>query len=234
MNISTSVTTHTISKPSQLGPVMTGMGSYNAYDTLDIAAWKPFYPQVFVVSSVPFDEDGAVRVIRSKGPVPTLVEGVRSYILRIPGNAPVCFTNIGTRFTENVSKITAFSDENRMERTWAAFAGHPGEAPCAFWVTGTALGYMMNDIPSSLPILGNDWLVWVDGWLKSHLFSHRYFDASQFRVLEAIPSVLSPSGAPGDTQTPIEPQIALNPTETPLPAKRKGGRPKKNGTGTVQ
>lgn len=226
MNLSTSVTTNTIKAQSQFGPVITGIGGYNAYDVLDINAWRGQYPNIIVVSSIPYDEDGAVRVIRSKGQVPTLAEGVRNYILRIPGNNPVCLTNLGVRFTDKLPAILKHADDNRMERTWGAYATD-GSGIKAVWMTATALGYMMNDIPSSMPIVGVEWLGWVHNWTKSHLFEHRYFDATNMGVLEAIPSSLSQLEAPVDTEAPKAEELAVKPTETPVVAKRKPGRPRK-------
>lgn len=223
--------------PSTVGTILTGLIEPKAQFE-NVKKWIGAAEYIRVHSAQRGQEDGGLRFIRPKSQIPTLRECIADYAMQIPGGASFAVISPDVVIQKDLTELFQYAKDFKYE-TWAAglyaFSGDqivPTVAPKAFFMTGSVLPYLLQEVPETLNFSSETWAVWLDEWLGRTLMRPRYFHPNQLKLVkfpEGNGPVLNAYDIPPAPSVLVEQQNTLEPKETALeaPAKKKPGRPKK-------
>ncbi len=177
---------------------------------------------------------------------PKLKQAIGHHIAQIRGDQVLAMTLPTTILLEDMTRVYAFAEGNRMERAYGFFLGDP-ENPSLVALSGPIVPHLFHAIPDQMDMIGTEWLKWIHTWAPRAMMSHRYFDANQYcamatrKAQEVKPAENYPivDASIPEAYTPPAPESLVSAhitSEMPAEAKetakaevlkRKPGRPKK-------
>lgn len=163
--------------------------------------------------------------VPSKDQTPSIVEALDYYQRKGGPEEAVILCAPNCIIESKQEQLFDFILNAQMQRAWAGFINtspYVDSAPEAFVVSGHVLQYLLKDIPDTLTFVGSTWSRWVANWFKTHLNPSRYFNATDLRLVGAVPSQQDVVAVAVDT---VASAIEQRPVESKV--KRKAGRPKK-------
>lgn len=110
---------------------------------------------------------------------PKLKQAVGHHIAQIRGDQLVAFVLPSMTMLEDITRVYAFADANRMERAYGFFLGEPNK-PSLVAISGPIVPHLFHSIPDQMDMTGEAWLQWIHEWAPKTMMQHRYFNANQY------------------------------------------------------